>query len=92
MEYVPGGDLLHQMKIRMGFGQITNLASQTLAGLAFIYEQGVMHRDIKPANILCVTLNNYKLAAFGVSKEVVPLLSMQGTKEYMAPELHMLVE
>ena len=72
----------------MSFDEIANLANQTLAALVFLHDQGVMHRDIKPANILCVTPNHYKLADFGVSKEVAPLLSKQGTAEYMAPEVH----
>ena len=88
MEYVAGGNLLQRMRVRMSFDDIANLANQTLAALVFLHDQGVMHRDIKPANILCVTPNHYKLADFGVSKEVTPLLSKQGTAEYMAPEVH----
>ena len=89
MEYVAGGNILRQMtRGPMGHGKIANLASQTLAALVFLHDQGVMHRDIKPANILCVTPDHYKLADFGVSKEVASLLSKQGTAEYMAPEVH----
>lgn len=73
----------------MQVGEIANLANQTLAALIFLHDQGVMHRDIKPGNILCVAQNHYKLADFGVSKDVAPsLLSKQGTAEYMAPEVH----
>ena len=91
MEYVAGGNVVGQI-IRgpMGHRKIANLAGQTLAALVFLHDQGVMHRDIKPANILCVTPDHYKLADFGVSKEVAPWLSKQGTVEYMAPEVHAL--
>lgn len=88
MEYVAGGNLLEQMRGGMQVCEIANLANQTVAALIFLHDQGVMHRDIKPANILCVARNHYKLADFGVSKEVAPLLSKQGTAEYMAPEVH----
>ena len=88
MEYVAGGNLLQQMKEGMSLGEIKNLANQTLAALVFLHNQEVMHRDIKLANILCVSRCHYKLADFGVSKEVAPLLSKQGTAEYMAPEVH----
>lgn len=88
MEYVAGGNLVDRMRMNMGFRETANLANQTLAALVFLHEQGVMHRDIKPSNILCVTPDHYKLADFGVSREIAPLLSRQGTAEYMAPEVY----
>ena len=88
MEYVAGGNLLQKMRVGLSFDDIAILVNQTLAALVFLHGQGVMHRDIKPANILCVSPNHFKLADFGVSKEVAPLLSKQGTAEYMAPEVH----
>ena len=72
----------------MGFGEIANLANQTLAALVFLHDQKILHRDIKPQNILCVTPNHYKLADFGVSKEIAPSMSKQGTAEYFAPEVY----
>ena len=87
MEYVAGGSL-EQLKETIVFREIAKLANQLLNALEFLHDQGVMHRDIKPANILCVTRSHYKLADFGVSREVATLLSHQGTLEYMAPEVH----
>lgn len=88
MEYVAGGNLVHRMRMNFGFRETVNLANQTLAALVFLHEQGVIHRDIKPSNILCVTPDHYKLADFGVSREIAPTLSRQGTAEYMAPEVY----
>ena len=88
MEYAPGGNFAQQTEIRMGFGQIADLANQTLAALVFLHDRRILHRDIKPQNILCVTPNHYKLADFGVSKEIAPSMSKQGTAEYVAPEVY----
>lgn len=82
MEYVAGGTLLQRLRVDMEFGEVAHLAHQTLAAVFFLHDQGVMHRDIKPANILCVTPDHYKLADFGVSKDVAPFLSKEGTAEY----------
>ena len=88
MEYMSGGNLVPRLSDGMEFGEIAKLANQTLSALVFLHEQGIMHRDLKPANILCIKPGHYKIADFGVSKEVAPMLSKQGTVEYMAPEVH----
>ena len=87
MEYVVGGDLRKQMEDEMGYGQIANLAKQTLSALAFVHERNIMHRDLKPENILCAGPNLYKLGDFGLSREVSTSASRQGTCFYMAPEV-----
>ena len=91
MEYVAGGNLEDQKteasEAGMAFSQITNLAKQMLSALVFLHDQSIVHRDIKPANILCVIPGHYKLADFGVAREMAPLLSMQGSPAYMAPEV-----
>ena len=88
MEYMAGGSLVARLDDGLEFGEIAKLANQTLSALVFLHDQGIMHRDLKPANILCMTPGHYKIADFGVSREVAPLLSKQGTAEYMAPEVH----
>ncbi len=87
MEYVAGGNLRQKIGKKMKFDAIMNIANQMLSALAFLHDQDVMHRDIKPENILCMPSNHYKLADFGVSREVAPYASRQGTEMYMAPEV-----
>lgn len=87
MEYIAGGDLRKQIEDGMGYGEIANLANQGLSGLVFLHDRNVMHRDLKPENILCAGPNQYKLADFGLSKEVASSASRKGSDLYMAPEV-----
>ena len=89
MEYVAGGSLVSRIEEEfMDFDEIADLANQILDALVFLQDQGVIHRDIKPANILCEKSNRYKLADFGVSREIGPFMSRQGTAGFIAPEIH----
>lgn len=92
MEYVRGGTLRERMVTQMTSDEIVNLAIQMLTALDFLHDQGVMHRDIKPANILCVTPHHYRLADFGVAREIALLVSKEGTSVYMAPEVRVLAQ
>ena len=48
--------------------QLSNLACQILAELAYLHWRHVVHRDIKPLNLLLNTRNQVKIADFGVSR------------------------
>ena len=63
--------------------------SQTLHGLLYLHEQGVIHRDIKGANILTTKEGLVKLADFGVATKQSGLdqSSVVGTPYWMAPEV-----
>ena len=87
MEYAAGGNLRNQIEDGMGYGQVANLAKQTLSALTFTHGRNIMHRDLKPENILCAGQNRYILADFGLSKDDVVSASQQGTYSYMAPEV-----
>ncbi|KAJ3446019.1 mtk1/mekk4 [Anaeramoeba flamelloides] len=63
---------------------------QTLKGLVYLHEQGVIHRDIKGANLLSTKEGYIKLTDFGVSTTLGKIdndSAALGTPYWMAPEV-----
>ena len=62
-----------------------------MEGLEYLHVNNVVHRDIKCANILIGKNGICKLTDFGgakmVKEEVSVLTTMQGTPNWMAPEI-----
>jgi serine/threonine protein kinase len=93
MEYIDGHSL-HELLAQhdpLSGDQIISIASQICAGLAHAHEKGIIHRDIKPHNILCTSSGIYKIADFGISKQVnatkMTLTGMvMGSVHYFSPE------
>lgn len=68
-------------------------------GIEYLHEElGVMYRDMKPENILLTKDGHVKLADFGLSKPIEEkaftlagilalFLLIEGTPEYLAPEI-----
>eukprot|EP01084_Bolivina_argentea_P147148 257478_1 len=65
------------------------MSRDVLEGLKYIHARNIIHRDIKPANILLHQNGTYKLADFGISKNVQSTLAQTkcGTAFFMAPEM-----
>eukprot|EP00668_Euglena_longa_P046629 GGOE01062314.1.p1 GENE.GGOE01062314.1~~GGOE01062314.1.p1 ORF type:complete len:1194 (-),score=383.93 GGOE01062314.1:553-4092(-) len=92
MEYISCGSLDSIVK---SFGCISEgvavqYTRDTVRGLAFLHENGVVHLDVKPANVLLDQFGTCKLADFGTATALSNLMDLHnglmGTPVYMAPE------
>ncbi len=95
MEYVPNGDLATW--VRRHGPPASDLGAawlyESLQGLLYAHQHGIMHRDLKPHNLLLTADGNVKISDFGLLKEASPRemeLTMagavMGTPQYIAPE------
>ncbi len=95
MEYIRGGDLQRVVRKRgsLDYKLAGRLVLQSLRGLAFAHDGGVIHRDIKPGNLMLTPDGHCKLVDFGaarlVHKAELSLLEGKtiGTPYYMPPEI-----
>ncbi len=99
---VPGYDVFIRMELlkslsAVGRGgmlppeQVCHLGIDICTALCALKKRNVVHRDIKPANILVSTKGVYKLADFGVARQMEKtgmVLSKKGTYAYMSPEVY----
>eukprot|EP00520_Triparma_pacifica_P017312 CAMPEP_0118635422 /NCGR_PEP_ID=MMETSP0785-20121206/2070_1 /TAXON_ID=91992 /ORGANISM="Bolidomonas pacifica, Strain CCMP 1866" /LENGTH=1196 /DNA_ID=CAMNT_0006526459 /DNA_START=294 /DNA_END=3882 /DNA_ORIENTATION=+ len=98
LEYMENGSLRSLCDKFDGFSEslVAIYVTQTLHGLRYLHEQGVLHRDIKGANILTTKDGSVKLADFGVAMSMSDA-SVTGTSDqsadvvgspyWMAPEI-----
>lgn len=95
LEYISGGSVGSCLRKHGKFEEnvVSSLTRQTLAGLAYLHEQGVLHRDLKADNILLDVDGTCKISDFGISKKTDNIYgndvtnSMQGSVFWMAPEV-----
>ena len=93
LEYCRGGSLLTLLKTFRHFEEniIRRYISQILDGLEYLHCHNIIHRDIKCANILIDKDGICKLTDFGgakiIKEEMNVYSSMQGTPNWMAPEI-----
>ena len=93
LEYCRGGSLLSLLKIFTSFDEniIRKYISQVLDGLEYLHTHNIIHRDIKCGNILIDKNGSCKLTDFGgakiIKEEINVMTSMQGTPNWMAPEV-----
>ncbi|MFI9724515.1 tetratricopeptide repeat protein [Streptomyces sp. NPDC052396] len=75
--------------------EVTEIAEQVGAALAYTHRQGIVHRDLKPANIMRLTDGTVKICDFGIARLAHDIgftarltgggVAM-GTPHYMSPE------
>lgn len=93
MEKLTGGELFERLigRPRLSEVEAARLLKPLLEAVAYLHDLGIAHRDLKPENILCGdTLEEVKIADFGLSKMVLPKEKMEGacgTLSYVAPEV-----
>jgi serine/threonine protein kinase len=93
LEYCNKGSLLSLLKNFTHFEEIIikKYISEILDGLEYLHYHNIIHRDIKCANILIDKNDICKLTDFGgakvIKEEINVLSSMQGTPNWMAPEV-----
>jgi len=97
-EYLPGGDLFERLSApdyHLTEEKCQLFIRQIVQGMDFIHTTNIIHLDVKPFNILFANKNTdfgLKLIDFGLAKQMrgemeVPISKLQGTIEYMAPEV-----
>ncbi|CAK76734.1 unnamed protein product, partial (macronuclear) [Paramecium tetraurelia] len=66
-----------------------NACLQMAKGVQELHKLGFFHRDLKPGNFVIGKDNKIKLIDFGISKKIEEKsqTQMQGTYQYMAPEI-----
>ena len=92
MELVFGQTLAQhlQKKEQFGLREITQIITQTLDGIGYAHEKGVVHRDMKTANIMINSDGRIKINDFGIARVDSTTLTrvgdLVGTPSYMSPE------
>lgn len=95
LEYISGGSIGSCLRKHGKFEEsvVSSLTRQTLAGLAYLHNEGILHRDLKADNILLDIDGTSKISDFGISKKSNNIYgndasnSMQGSVFWMAPEV-----
>jgi mitogen-activated protein kinase kinase kinase len=95
LEYISGGSIGSCLRKHGKFEEkvVSSLTRQTLSGLQYLHDQGILHRDLKADNILLDVDGTAKISDFGISKKTDNIYgndvtnSMQGSVFWMAPEV-----
>jgi len=95
LEYISGGSVGSCLRKHGKFEEsvVRSLTYQTLSGLKYLHQEGILHRDLKADNILLDLDGTCKISDFGISKKSDDIYgndasnSMQGSVFWMAPEV-----
>ncbi|MDE2165927.1 MAG: serine/threonine protein kinase [Alphaproteobacteria bacterium] len=76
---------------RLGVRESLAITAQTIAGLGYAHQMGVIHRDIKPSNLMLTDSGALKIMDFGIarvrgSQRLTRTGNIVGTLAYVAPE------
>lgn len=92
MELVYGKTLAQHLAASESFAlrDIAQIITQTLDGIGYAHEKGVVHRDMKTANIMINNDGRIKINDFGIARIDSTTLTrvgdLVGTPSYMSPE------
>lgn len=94
MDYASGGNLRqwHPEGVILPLATMCNYVGQIADALAYAHQRQIVHCDIKPENMLVgqrgdVLLSDFGIAAVQPSFSSLGRQELQGTVEYMAPEM-----
>lgn len=95
LEYISGGSVGSCLRKHGKFEEavVKSMTIQTLKGLKYLHDEGILHRDLKADNILLDLDGTCKISDFGISKKSNDIYqnditnSMQGSVFWMAPEV-----
>ncbi len=86
MELLPDADDFLTAAQKYPLREQVSLLLQMLQALVYLHRRGIIHRDLKPGNVLVVD-GQVKVLDFGLSVAQGQLTEMEGTLDYIAPEL-----
>jgi tetratricopeptide (TPR) repeat protein len=99
MELLDGRNLLQMLEDNdrqpLPVPDVTDIAEQVAAALAYTHAQGIVHRDLKPANVIRLTDGAVKICDFGIARlghdigftsRLTGTGIAMGTPHYMSPE------
>ena len=96
LEYLPGGELLKQIKQHLSLSMDDSrfYLAEVLTAIHQLHQKNIIFRDLKPENILLDREGHIKLIDFGFSKQLKNLAKDRtttncGTPAYAAPEVIM---
>ena len=94
MEYCKNGDVFGMLEKTGPFQEkvAARVMKQLLSALNYLHKQKIIHRDVKPENLLLADSENnddvnIKLIDFNIATVKTKDLDVQGTIDYMAPEV-----
>lgn len=91
LEYAPGGDLFHRMKVgKLPLNDVKLYIAELAIAVHELHKNHIIYRDMKPENVMIAKDGHLKLTDFGLATFCEPNQTKKtlcGTTEYIAPEV-----